>query len=210
MKFDGIIFDMDGTLWDTVDNVCAAWNASFAADGVEKRIDAKELSGYMGLPMDEIAERVFVGHSYDEVRHIFDNCMRRENEYLLKNGGGILYPGLIDTLRILSAKVPLYIVSNCQSGYIEVFFEVFGTRKFFRDWECFGNTGELKAENIRKIVERNGIKKPVYVGDTMGDYEACQKAGVPFIYAAYGFGEVDCPDYRIGKFADLPELVADD
>ena len=34
-----------------------------------------------------------------------------------------------------------------------------------------------KDENISLIVKRNGLKKPVYVGDTQGDFEACKKAG---------------------------------
>ena len=40
-----------------------------------------------------------------------------------------------------------------------------------------------KAENIMKIREDNNLSDPVYIGDTIGDFNACQKAGVPFIFA---------------------------
>lgn len=207
MKFDGIIFDMDGTLWDTAEKVCLAWNESFAMDGVDRRIDVDELSGYLGLPMHEIAERMFEGKKYAEIKQIFDNCMERENRYLVEHGGGILYPRLVETLAKLAEMVPLYIVSNCQSGYIEAFYEAHGTQKYFKDHECYGTAGKLKAENIRIIVERNHIERPVYVGDTAGDMAACREAGVPFIYAAYGFGTVENPDYRIDTFSEMLEVI---
>ena len=43
-------------------------------------------------------------------------------------------------------------------------------------------------------------------GDTFGDYQACQEAEVPFVFASYGFGQVDTPDYVIEKPMDLLTL----
>ena len=58
-------------------------------------------------------------------------------------------------------------------------------------------------------MERNCLKNPVYVGDTQGDYEACQKAGVPFIFAEYGFGATKDNNYygKISSFMELKKLV---
>ncbi|MDE7279616.1 MAG: HAD hydrolase-like protein, partial [Oscillospiraceae bacterium] len=84
-----------------------------------------------------------------------------------------------------------FIVSNCQSGYIETFLEYHKLGKYFADFECPGGTGFAKAENIRIVMERNGLEKAVYVGDTQGDLDASDSAGIPFIHAAYGFGNVD-------------------
>lgn len=55
-------------------------------------------------------------------------------------------------------------------------------------------------------MKRNKLKSPVYVGDTQGDFQAAQYAGIPFVYASYGFGEVEAPDYTIGTFQELKEL----
>ena len=55
-------------------------------------------------------------------------------------------------------------------------------------------------------MERNNIKSAVYVGDTMGDKEAAKDANIPFIYAAYGFGDVDNYDYRIDSITDLENI----
>lgn len=57
-----------------------------------------------------------------------------------------------------------------------------------------------------KIVKDHHLSSPVYVGDTLGDFNACQAAGVPFIFASYGFGQVENPYKRIKKPADLLDI----
>ena len=100
----------------------------------------------------------------------------------------------------------MFIVSNCQSGYIEVVIKKNHIENYITDFECFGNQGKPKDENIKLIIQRNNLKAPVYVGDTQGDYEACQKAGVPFVWAAYGFGKPDAYVAKIEKFSELKDL----
>ena len=50
------------------------------------------------------------------------------------------------------------------------------------------------------------MKEAVYVGDTQGDANACDMAGVPMIYASYGFGNVEGDYPVIRKFSDLLDL----
>ncbi len=206
MITDGIIFDMDGTLWDSRKEVCIAWNTVFTKYGLERRIDEAELTGYMGLPMDEIAKRIFPDKPYEDICEMFDECMSYENEYL-KAHGAILYPQLLEVLEQLAVSHRLYVVSNCQSGYIEAFFEAHNAGRYFTDILCFGDTGRLKDANIAEIVKRNSIQNPVYVGDTSGDYDAAKKAGVPFIYAEYGFGQVDSSVVKINCIKELLEVI---
>ncbi len=78
-----------------------------------------------------------------------------------------------------------------------------GFGSLISDHLCPGITGQAKAENIMALVKKHHLSSPVYVGDTKGDFEACQKAGVPFIFASYGYGTVQNPDYTIKKPADL-------
>ena len=136
---------------------------------------------------------------------IFNICAAYENEYLAEHGA-TLYPGLIETLEKLSAEHPLFIVSNCGDGYIQTFMKAHGVEKLISDFECIGRTGKPKSENIKLIVERNDLKNPVYVGDTQWDCDAATAAGVPCIFAAYGFGNV--PDKpAIQSFPELLTLV---
>ena len=55
-------------------------------------------------------------------------------------------------------------------------------------------------------MERYGITSCAYIGDTQGDYEATLEAGVPFIWAGYGFGTPDGWTLRISSPRDLIRL----
>ena len=203
---DGIIFDVDGTLWDSTTVVEKAYNKALREFGItDITIKADDLKKLFGLPMDDII-KVLLPDSSEELRKKFKPlCFSYEEDHLRKEAGTV-YPGLEETLKVLSGKYPLFIVSNCQAGYIELFFEKTGLGKYFKDHTCPGDTGLLKAGNIKYIAEKNGLKCPVYVGDTHMDEEACREAGVPFVFASYGFGHGIKPDYVIDALPDLARL----
>ncbi|CDE44889.1 putative uncharacterized protein [Clostridium sp. CAG:411] len=202
----GIMFDMDGTLWDSTKEICYIWNEVLKEYGVE--LSMERLQSLMGKTMDVIAENVMPEKSIEERKEIFDRCLQVENEYLEQHGG-ILYPQLEETLKVLKETYPLYIVSNCQSGYIEAFLKYYKFEKYFDDFECFGNTGKGKAYNQKLVAERNQLDRVIYVGDIQGDYEATMEAGFEFIHAAYGFGTVDADVKRLKAFSELPKVLAD-
>lgn len=203
---DSIIFDVDGTLWDATEIIAGAWNNYIhEKEHMEMDIDSEYLSSLFGQLLSDIAKNIFPDLPEEEQLRIIDGCCRAEEEALLKKCAP-LYEGLEETLKELSARYPLYIVSNCQAGYIEAFLETSGLGKYFQGHLCPGDTGMGKGKNIMKIVKDHDLKSPVYVGDTMGDCKACQEAGVPFIWAAYGFGEVTNPWKQINKPADLLEI----
>lgn len=205
--FDGIIFDVDGTLWDSTPVVEAAWNQAFVDNGInDVKVTADRLKGLFGLPMDDIIDDLLPDYSVEFRREFGPKCFEYEDRYL-REKSGICYPRLEETLKKLYGKYPLCIVSNCQAGYIELFYEKTGLEKYFVDHFCPGDTGKLKADNIRYISEKNGFKNPVYVGDTQMDANACKEAGVPIIYAAYGFGKIEGPDFTIKSFDELVNIL---
>lgn len=205
--FDSLIFDLDGTFWDSTAVVADAWNAV-----IDKREDiafhatSDNLKQYFGRPLPVIADMIFPELPYDERQALMDECNESEHVFLARTPG-TLFAGVREALEVLSKKYPLYIVSNCESGYIEVFLEGTGLGEYFKDFTCPGDTDKYKAENIQIIVERNGLKNPVYIGDTMGDASAAAAAGVPFIFAAYGFGEVSEYAAKIDSFSQLPAIL---
>lgn len=205
---NAVIFDLDGTLWDSSDEVVAAWNEvlNAATDG-KLQIDKRFMQSIMGKNMEEIKTRLFADCPITNADEIFDSCLKNEEKYLQKHGAKI-YPCLEDTLSKLAEKYELSIVSNCQCGYIEAFLEYYNNiEKFFSDRECFGNTLKEKDENIKSVIMRNNYKKAFYVGDTLGDYNSAVKAGAVFIHADYGFGEVPQAKYRISALSELPDLL---
>ncbi|MGN1110560.1 MAG: HAD family hydrolase [Oscillospiraceae bacterium] len=200
MEFDGIIFDMDGTLWNSAENVAHSWNL---ASG-EERFTKSDIMGVMGQTMDAIALKFFPDRTEEERTSLITRCCGLENEYLREHGGEI-YTNTEKTLRALSKQTRLFIVSNCQSGYIEAFLEFYRLGDLITDKLCWGDTGLQKSENIRLIMERNGISNALYVGDTQTDCDSAYAAGTKFAYAAYGFGTADRCDYCLRDIAELLE-----
>lgn len=204
-----IIFDIDGTLWDSTGVVEKAWNEAVRKAGItNKQITADELKSLFGKPMGEIIEALFPDESEEKRAELGPLCFEYEHAYLKKEPG-VVYDGFEEMLWALSEDYRLFIVSNCQAGYIETVLGATGFGGYFEDYTCPGDTGLLKAENIRLIMERNGVEAAIYVGDTQMDADACRKAGVPIVYAAYGFGTVAEPDYVIQSPLELIDVMAD-
>ena len=211
MKAESIIFDMDGTLWDSSENVAASWTEAVRTCGDpmlrNMTITGEDIRGVMGLPMTDIAKKLFPQLSETRQSEILDKCTENENNYLAVHGG-ILYPEIEETLNALSENHRLFIVSNCQCGYIEAFFEFCGLERLFSDYLCWGDTLKPKGETIRLLMKKNLCESAVYVGDTQGDFNSARAAGIPFIHAAYGFGSLsESPYAAINTFGELKEIL---
>jgi len=200
---EGIIFDVDGTLWDSTEEVAISWNQAIRErSDIDRVVTAEQLKKEFGKPMDEIMDDLFPELTKNEQDRLAGYLYRYENVWMPK-APCIVYDKMPETVQKLSKRYKLFIVSNCQSGYIEAFLENTGLGMYFTDFTCPGDTGELKGRNIQIIMERNQIDKAVYVGDTQGDSMACREAGIPMIYAAYGFGNVEKEHVTIHSFEEL-------
>jgi len=202
---DSIIFDLDGTLWDSTEEVAFSFNKVLKEKypNVTDEVTASKLQSLFGKHLYEIAEKLFLSVPKEMSHQIIDDCCAYETVYLAENGAK-LYDGLEEVLQELSKKYRLFIVSNCQEGYIQCFFKAYPhLEKYFIDYEYPGRSGKLKADNIRLVIERHHLQHPVYVGDTAGDADAAKEAGVPFIYARYGFGNVAEYDDVIDSLREL-------
>lgn len=204
----GIIFDVDGTLWDSAKPVAESWTLMLERRYPElaRIITPDDMYRNMGKTMDAIGADLFPGLAPDKRDEVMDACMRYENEYLADHPG-VTYPNMKETLAALSREYGLYIVSNCQEGYIEALMAACGIASYISDTECFGATGRPKGDNIRLVMERNGLEKCLYVGDTAMDQEAAGNAGIPFVFASYGFGQASGAEAVIGSLAELPRAV---
>jgi len=207
-KFDSIIFDLDGTLWDSTGNVTLAWQAAMdQVDYVDEVMTRERVRSITGLAYNVIFDRLFPDLNIEQRTELMGICAKSELE-ILHTKGGELYPALDETLSYLVSKYKLFIVSNCQSGYIEVFLKLSGMDVYFMGHQCYGTKGNPKAENIKDIVNDYQLASPVYVGDTQGDYDSATKAGVPFIFADYGFGIVETGMVAtVSTFGELTTLL---
>ena len=204
---DALVFDLDGTLWDTCAACATAWNRVLARLGIPfRQITAADVRAVAGQPHAEGIARVFAGRPAGEIAAIASATAEEDNREIAAHGG-LLYPGVAELVPRLAARLPLAIVSNCQQGYVEIFLATSGLGGCFRDFECWGNTGAAKADNVRALVRRNGFLRPWLVGDTNGDRQAASEVGLHFVHACYGFGRVAAPDDAIEQFADLGPLL---
>lgn len=201
---DGIIFDMDGTIWDNTGVFAESWHRACLEDGFDVNFTPELLQSLFGKTMTDIADACIPSDDPEKRYAALRKCEKYEMDDLVKSDENTCYPGLHDTIRSLSKRIPLFIVSNCQAGYIETFLKMSGLGECFTDFICYGDNGLVKADNIGIIVNKHGLKAPVYVGDIQGDKDSCDKAGVGFIWASYGYGKT--VDSYIAKLNAVTEL----
>lgn len=204
----GIIFDVDGTLWDACAVIAESWNdylRKYAPD-VDVVLTEEDMRGVMGMTMKDIVDTLFPMLSEQRRAEISVNIFPYEVEYM-KEQGGVIYPDTVEIMRELAKEYHIYICSNCQLGYIEDFINNAKVNDIVEDFVCYGDTEKTKDYNIRLVVERNQLEKAVYVGDTQGDYDSTTKAGLPFIFAAYGLGKVKEEVSSIDCMKELPGVV---
>ncbi len=207
MTIDAVVFDLDGTLWDTCATCALGWNNVLRRHGIAFReITAEDIRGIMGLPHDECVRRIFAGFADQRLAPLPPETAR-EDTRLVAEPGGRIFPGVEAGVARLSARLPLFIVSNCQAGYIETFLGRTALGQHFRDFECWGNTGLSKAGNLKRLVDRNALAAPVLVGDASGDQSAARECGVPFVHADWGFGDCPTADHRFSSFPALTEWL---
>ena len=204
MKVESLIFDIDGTLWDSRALVAEGYNLQLRAEGLDHLcVTAEELKPLFGKVMTEIADVLFAEIPENARYALMERCMARENRYLEENPCRIGYPKVKQVLEELAKTHRLFIVSNAQKGYCELCREKLGIDHLIEAHLCFGDTGTEKGLTIRKLMETHNIRSAAYIGDTQGDYEATVVAGIPFVFASYGFGNPEKWDAKLEKFEDL-------
>ena len=203
-----LIFDIDGTLWDSRALVAEGYNIQLNAEGYPHLcVDAEVLRPLFGKTMAAIADVILAQIPVPERYALMERCMDTENQYLAENECKIGYAGVKETLEELKKSYRLFIVSNAQCGYPELCMEKLGIAHLFEGHLCYGDTGTEKGETILELMRRHGIDDAVYIGDTQGDYEATLVAGIPFIWCAFGFGNPDGYAAKLEDFRQLPQLL---
>ena len=207
MNYENLIFDIDGTLWDSRALVAEGYNIQLKAEGLDHLcVTAEDLKPLFGKVMTEIADSILASIPAESRYDLMERCMATENRYLEENPCHIGYPGVRETIAKLSEKHRLFIVSNSQCGYPDLCVEKLGLTPYIAGHLCFGDTGTSKGKTIRTLMEKYGITSCAYVGDTQGDYEATVEADVPFIWCTYGFGTPAGYEAKVDDFAELVNL----
>lgn len=201
---DSIIFDMDGTLWDATESYSRIWNICSEKAGIKAMITPEELKKYMGMTLDDIFKNVHnVAKDFDIKKYL--SMLEQSEEEMMPLLGGKPYPDMRECIKELSAVYKLFMVSNCGKNGLENFMKLTGTTEYFMDSLTFGGTNKNKSENIKTLIEKYDLKSPVYMGDTQGDCDQTHSAGIPFVFARYGFGTCKGYDLTFDSIKDFTE-----
>lgn len=202
IKPDSLIFDMDGTLWDNVDSYVIVWNKGLEINGFDIRVDRAELLNLMGKEARVLLNTIIPDTSIEMQDKLFDEVI---NQYrlLLPDIRPKIYEGVLEGLKKMSKKYPLYLLSNCEEGGLVNFMNHTHTTRLFKDYMEHGQNLQPKSFNMKLLKERNNLQNPVYIGDTAGDSLSSEKAGLPFVFMSYGFGQTDNYDLKFDSFDEL-------
>ncbi|SMO67071.1 phosphoglycolate phosphatase [Chryseobacterium rhizoplanae] len=213
MNTKNLIFDLDGTLWDSRATIIKIWNEVLGRHQlIQRELKPEDMNQYMGLLAHDIVKDIIPGISDLQTQELLSEIVAEENK-ILHIQGGILYEGVEETLKSLANIHSLFIVSNCQDGYIESFLDYYQFNNLFVDFESHGRTQKPKSENIQLLMKRNqlSIEDSFYIGDTQTDYDSAVTNGLPFIFCKYGFGKLTDSLYEpsILTFSDLISHISD-
>lgn len=139
---ESIIFDIDGTLWDSRALVAEGYNIQLRSEGAADRcVTAEALRPLFGKVMTEIADALFPDIAPEPRYALMERCMATENRYLHENPCRIGYPKVRETMEALAKRHRLFIVSNSQQGYPELCIQKMGLEGCISGHLCFGDTG---------------------------------------------------------------------
>jgi len=198
---DAIIFDLDGTLWNASHASALGFCNGLSKLGINKYIEAHQIESVAGMPYRDCITSLVPELSIPI--EIVEKMLNFEEEKCVRLMGGSLYPDVKSIIERLSRQKKLFLISNCQEWYLDLFFEKSGLKGFFSDYDCHGASGISKSNMIYNMSMKHKLTRPFYIGDTEGDKKACEEAQVTFIWAKYGFGKNVNSDYSINNLSEL-------
>jgi phosphoglycolate phosphatase len=221
-RFDGVVFDLDGTLVDSrvavLVAVATGIRVASAEAGIEAPpVDDAALRAALGLPAPEYFRAILpatLGHLAPRVK---EASTRHEVE-AFASGRGRLHPGVLETLdRLRAADLSIAVISNAQAPYFRAAIEHTGLGERLHHAECHeelppSTPAPYKLALLRRALERLGLEpsRTLMVGDRRDDFEAGKATGCRTVAVSFGFGdgeELAGADERIDGFEELPARV---
>ncbi len=187
MKYDSVIFDLDGTLLDTLEDLCDSVNFALRLhDFPERTLD--EVRSFVGTGIKNLIKKS-VGEEADgeTVDAVLDTFKNHYKDHSADKTGP--YEGIPELLSMLKEKeIPAAVVSNkvdiavqmLVKGYFEGLIEV-------AVGELEGINRKPCPDTVFLAMEKLGCKHPVYVGDSEVDVETAKNAGLDGVFVSWGF-----------------------
>lgn len=205
--YDGIIFDLDGTLWQTRDSYIYAYHKILESHPEMKtEYTDQEIISTMGLTLENVGDIVFSLFDSTKRLEIMIEGLKYSCEYLLSYPSTI-YPNVIDTIISLSKTTKLFIVSNCPKEYLDTFFVKSNLKDYFTDYR-FLTLDTNKKLNVSNLVKENKLNRVLMVGDSIDDYEAVKDGSIDYAFCEYGYRKCDNYQYAISDFKEIIDIIS--
>ena len=203
MRPDALVFDLDGTLWDAAAASVEGWNLALEKMGVASQVDLDGIRSVSGTPFVQCVETLLP--TLRPATAAILDALEAGERRMIEAKGGLLYSGVADGLPRLAAIYPLFLVSNCPEWYLEAFLRLTGLGECFTGWDSHGSSGQSKSAMLEGLRAHHQLERAMYVGDTHGDRQAADMAGMEFVYVRYGFGSTEGPAIAFDHFDALVE-----
>lgn len=177
----GILFDLDGTLLDTLEDLADSVNHILAANGYPARTLA-EVRAFVGNGAGQLIRKAAPEGTDVEAllsqfqRYYADHCQIKTRPY----------PGILEALAELSRKYPLAIVSNKPDAAVKAL-----CAQYFPGIPAMGETAQCPRKPAPDMVLRAmaelGVERCIYVGDSEVDIQTAHNAQVPCLSVLWGF-----------------------
>ena len=179
-----IIFDLDGTLLNTLDDLTDATNAALTHFGCKERTK-EEVRSIVGNGAERLIRQALPGKEDDpdvaEVLSWYKDFYAAHAQIKTRP-----YAGILEALAAVKAEFPVAVVSNKPDEATKLL-----CKQYFGDVYALGEGSAMPRKPAPDMVHRAmqvlGTDRCVYVGDSEVDVLTAQNAGVPCLSVLWGF-----------------------
>lgn len=216
-KYDTVIFDLDGTLLNTLDDLADSANFALSLYGLPNRT-TDEVRRFLGNGVAKLIECCIPNGRYNEY---YEKCLADFRKHYSKNmqNKTTPYTGIMELLRQLSEKgYKIAIVSNkfdsAVKGLNELYFSKY-IKVAIGEMESKGVAKKPAPDTVFKALRELGSTpdRAVYVGDSEVDVKTAKNSGLPCVGVTWGFRNRQIlndegANYIIDKPEQLVEIVS--
>lgn len=210
-----VIFDMDGTLFQTDTVLEGALNETFeylkSIQLWSGEIPLALFREIMGAPLPKIWSTLMPNHS-DSDRELTNTYFFNQIVSLINSGKGALYPHVEEIFSYLKdQQCSIFIASNGLVEYLQAIVSHYGLDRWITETFSIEQIDSLdKSDLVKVLVEKHQVVKGVVVGDRISDIQAAKKNGLMSIGCRFDFAneaELAMADVVIDNLAELQELI---
>ena len=194
------VFDLDGVLIDSLPNMKNSWGIVRLKHKID--VPFSEYEKHIGKPFGDILTAIGIHESHSSIKLTYDEASIQGDEVKI-------YSDVIETLKELKRQgCKIAICTSKDIKRVNHVIEHLKLPKF--DWICApkkGLRGKPSPDQLLNTIAfcNEDPKDTVYIGDMQSDYETAQRAGVDFIHANYGYGQVTC-EHSVNQIKQILSL----